>query len=132
MLEDISTHKTFTPPVIAKFVQERAGAKHLLNGYRFISHITRCADCYLRETAGDWREALIQDVMLRHPEIRAANYSDEVDRGDIFSMFRAFAATRKVPMPEREDRGLGEAILTGRVIGAEEIAKVNADKYLRA
>ena len=129
-LEDERFQPLF-PVLAAKYTHERAGRHYLTSGYKFVRHITRCAECFLREHARfDWRDAMVKDTLAKHPTIKAANYADETDRMDVFSMIGAFARRAKVPEPIKEDPFV-EEILTGHVVTPEIVATVDVTKYLR-
>jgi hypothetical protein len=117
--------KTFIPQSALRFMN---GSK-LQPGYEFVRHITRCAECFHREQGPGWRDEMIAAQLTAHPEFKEAQYSDDVDRGDIIAIVKKFARTKKAKTVKTlvdED-----VILTGRVTGDDQIATVDTAKYLR-
>ena len=120
----------FAPPIAAKYLHERGGRAYMAAGYELIQHVTRCAECFHREAGADWRDQMIAAEIIKHPEIGKADYSDEVDRKDIFAMASMFAMRKKIRASAPEDRN-SEAVLTGQVITPERIALADTSVFER-
>src|SRR3990167_1923892 len=120
----------FAPVIAAKYLHERGGRSYMAAGYELVQHVTRCAECFHREAGAEWRDQMIGCEIKKHPEIGKANYSDPVDRKDIFAIASMLAMRQKVRAPAPEDRN-SEAVLTGQVITPERIALADTSVFER-
>ena len=97
-----------------------------------MQNITRCAGCYVREAGHDWRDRMIAEQFHEHPEFLSVSYTtDEVDRHDVIAIAGAFSKMLK-PRTIIKENPFVEEVLTGHIIGPEQIEKVNLDKYRRS
>lgn len=117
----------FTPANSAKYIHYSGGKGYCNPGYTFVTHVTRCNACYHREHGPDWRDEMIAEQMILHPEILRVDWANEDDRRDIRTIIRS--ATRRLmthkPRTSTIDAVADDMQITRHVITPEQI--VNAD-----